>query len=315
MISIIIPIYNRAHLIEDTLHSIKQQTYTQWECIIIDDGSTDHTIDVISSVIVNDSRFKLYERPSYIAKGPSACRNYAVTLSTGLFIQFFDSDDIMHPDHLLLKHEAIGDKDFVVCGLATFKGTFNTDLFTSSTFLKIPKPKCILESFATGEFPMMMVAPMWKKSSLLPYLPIREDLHILEDHELHIRALQQQPTFEILQQDLIYYRVGETSSTNQFYNQISYGLESYFKAKTTVLSIISTHPVKLSILKMTLGFFRLALAERDLESAKACLKFIKDKDLCCTTLLKLKYYRIVFFFHIFKIIKRGDTLFKPLFKL
>ena len=92
MISIIIPIFNRQHLIEETLNSIKAQTYTNWECIIVDDGSTDDTYNVTSNLIKGDNRFQLYNRPLDFAKGPSSCRNYAITKMTGNYIQFFDSD-------------------------------------------------------------------------------------------------------------------------------------------------------------------------------------------------------------------------------
>ncbi len=315
MISIIIPIYNRAHLIEETLDSIKEQTYENWECIIVDDGSTDDTLMVVEQFIANDSRFKLYKRPKDLLKGPSSCRNYGVSLSSGAFIQFFDSDDVMHPDHLKLKREAIGDKDFVICQLKAFKGDFDRSLFSQAATDTIKTPDDVLEAFVTGEFPMMMVAPLWQANSIKPYLPIREDLHILEDHELYVRALAVQQDYIIINQPLIYYRVGSASSTNRFYKEVSYGLVSYFEAKRTALANIATPKVKLSILKMTLGFFRMALAERDLESATACLRFIKDNALCYSLALRLKFYRIVFFFIIFKRVKRGDTFFKPLFKL
>lgn len=315
MISIIIPIYNRADLIEETLQSIKQQTYEDWECIIVDDGSTDDTFDVVEQLTSNDSRFKLYKRPKDLLKGPSSCRNYGVSLSSGAFIQFFDSDDVMHTDHLKLKREAIGTKDFVICQLKAFKGDFDRSLFDKAATHTIKKPVNVLEAFATGEFPMMMVAPLWRANSIKPYLPIREDLHILEDHELYVRALAVQQEYVIINQPLIFYRIGSVSSTNRFYKEVSYGLASYFEAKRTALANIATPRVKLSILKMTLGFFRMALAGRDLQSATACLEFIKDNRLCYSLALRLKFYRIVFFFFIFKRIKRGDTLFKPLFKL
>lgn len=315
MISIIIPIYNRADLIEETLQSIKEQTYEDWECIIVDDGSTDDTVSVVEQLTANDPRFKLYKRPKDLLKGPSSCRNYGVSLITGEFIQFFDSDDVMHPNHLKLKRDTIGANDFVVCQLEAFTGDFDRSLFDKASTHTINKPANVLEAFATGEFPMMMVAPMWRAAYITPCLPIREDMHILEDHELYIRALVEQQDYVIINQPLIFYRIGSASSTHRFYNEVSYGLYSYFEAKRTALANIATPKVKLSILKMTLGFFRMALAERDLQSATACLDFIKDNGLCYSLVLRLKFYRIVFFFTVFKMVKRGDTFFKPLFKL
>ncbi|WGD34880.1 glycosyltransferase family 2 protein [Olleya sp. YS] len=314
MISIIIPIYNREHLIEETIASIKAQSYTSWECIIVDDGSTDTTVNITKKIIEADKRFQLFERPSNLKKGPSSCRNYAITKIKGHYIQFFDSDDIMHPEHLKLKIEAIQDNDFVVCQLQEFTGDFNENLYAKSQ-PQIQESKNLFEDFATGTFPMMMVAPLWKASSLLPYLPIREDLHILEDHELYARALFENKTYAIINKPLIFYRVGLNSSTHSFYTNVDYGLASYFEAKRTVLRSSDSKNIKLAILKMTLGFFRQALAERNFKAAKSCLNFIKQEQLAYNDDLKSKLSRIRFFYGIFKVIKKGDTKFKPLFKL
>ena len=160
MISIIIPIYNRQHLIEETLNSIKEQTYANWECIIVDDGSTDDTYNVTNNLIKGDNRFQLYNRPLDFAKGPSSCRNFAVTKMSGNYIQFFDSDDVMHPNHLQLKIEAIKTHDFVICQLQEFTGAFDTNLFSSAKQPYIKPSENVFEDFATGTFPMLMVAPL-----------------------------------------------------------------------------------------------------------------------------------------------------------
>jgi len=315
MITIIMPIYNRAHLIEETLNSIKAQTYTNWECIIVDDGSTDNTLEVTKNVIKEDNRIQLFKRPETVKKGPSACRNYAFLKAIGSYIQFFDSDDIMHPNHLELKRNAIENNDFSICKLKSFSGEFDNGLFKDNSVPDLKETNNLFEDFATGTLEMMMVAPLWKTASLQPYMPIREDLHILEDHELYARALSKDKTVAIVNKSLIFYRVGANSSTNSFYKNIDYGLQSYFEAKRTVLNISNSEKIKLAILKMTLGFFRMGLAERNFKGAEQCLKFIKKEKLAYNASLKLKINRIKFFYSIFKRIKKGDTKFKPLFKL
>lgn len=99
-VSIIIPNYNRAHLISQTLESIKNQDYHNWECLIIDDHSTDNSVEVIQHFIIKDQRFKLFIRPEERPKGANACRNYGFELSEGFYIQWFDSDDIMINNHI-----------------------------------------------------------------------------------------------------------------------------------------------------------------------------------------------------------------------
>jgi len=107
MVSIIIPNYNRAHLILYTLESIKNQDYINWECLIVDDYSTDNSIEVISEFIKDDKRFSLHIRPENRPKGANACRNYGFELSKGFYIQWFDSDDIMVHNHIGLLIQAI----------------------------------------------------------------------------------------------------------------------------------------------------------------------------------------------------------------
>ena len=72
LISIIIPTYNRAHLISETLDSILAQTYLNWECIVVDDGSTDTTADVMREYIKKNSRFQYHQRPDNRKKGPNS---------------------------------------------------------------------------------------------------------------------------------------------------------------------------------------------------------------------------------------------------
>ena len=107
MVSIIIPTYNRAHLIADTLESILEQSYPNWECLIIDDGSTDATKILIQRYCDSDKRIQYHQRPSNKPKGANACRNYGLQKAKGAYIVFFDSDDLMTNNHLELKLKTI----------------------------------------------------------------------------------------------------------------------------------------------------------------------------------------------------------------
>ena len=83
LVSIIIPTYNRAHLLEETLNSIVKQTYSNWECLIVDDGSKDDTDNFMESFIKKDKRFQYHKRPKNSPKGGNAARNYGFQLSKG----------------------------------------------------------------------------------------------------------------------------------------------------------------------------------------------------------------------------------------
>lgn len=96
LVSIIIPTFNRANLIAATLNSVKLQTYSHWECIIVDDGSTDNSEAVITDFCTHDNRFHFYKRPENLKKGANTCRNFGLQHSLGEYINWFDSDDVMY---------------------------------------------------------------------------------------------------------------------------------------------------------------------------------------------------------------------------
>ncbi|MEM5564581.1 glycosyltransferase family 2 protein [Psychroserpens sp. AS72] len=105
LVSIIIPTFNRSSLISETLESVIRQTYNNWECIIVDDGSTDTTDELMQAYIERDQRFKYYHRPNEHLSGGNGARNYGFSKSKGEYIQWFDSDDIMAPDFIAAKIE------------------------------------------------------------------------------------------------------------------------------------------------------------------------------------------------------------------
>lgn len=107
LVSIIIPTFNRAHLIGDTLDSLLAQTYTNWECIIVDDGSVDDTDAILKVYIEKDARFKYYSRPAVHLSGGNGARNYGFSRSAGEFVNWFDSDDVMYPDFIEAKIKPI----------------------------------------------------------------------------------------------------------------------------------------------------------------------------------------------------------------
>lgn len=100
LVSIIIPSYNRSHLIGETLDSVIAQTYVNWECIIIDDKSTDETFTILSTYLKKDNRFIYVSKPSDIKKGASGSRNLGLKLAKGEYIQFLDSDDLLAENKL-----------------------------------------------------------------------------------------------------------------------------------------------------------------------------------------------------------------------
>ena len=121
-ISIIIPNWNNANLIGHTLESVSAQTYSDWECIIVDDRSDDNSLSAINSFIAKDSRIRLIKRDRS-PKGASTCRNIGASQANGDWLIFLDSDDLLAPHCLetrlqtASKHE---NDDFFVYPIDSF---------------------------------------------------------------------------------------------------------------------------------------------------------------------------------------------------
>lgn len=99
-ISILIPTYNRAPYLGETLDSVIGQTFKNWECIVVDDGSVDYTLELLEFYKEKDKRITYFQRPENRPKGANACRNYGFEKSGGKYVQWLDSDDIISPDKL-----------------------------------------------------------------------------------------------------------------------------------------------------------------------------------------------------------------------
>ena len=100
MVSIIIPTYNRAHYLKEAVSSVHQQSYRPIECIVVDDGSTDHTAEVVEDLekLTSDNFMIKYVLQNN--SGAQVARNRGTELASGEFIQYLDSDDLLYPDKL-----------------------------------------------------------------------------------------------------------------------------------------------------------------------------------------------------------------------
>lgn len=97
-VSIITPTYNSARYIDSTIASVTQQTFADWELLLVDDGSTDTTIDLIGEWQERDPRVRLLRNERNLGPGPT--RNRGVEYSRGRYVAYLDSDDIWLPDKL-----------------------------------------------------------------------------------------------------------------------------------------------------------------------------------------------------------------------
>jgi glycosyltransferase involved in cell wall biosynthesis len=209
--SIIIPTYNRAHLICETLDSILNQTYKEWECIIVDDGSTDNTNEILSNYL-NDSRFKFHLRPSSKPKGANSCRNFGFQFSKGDFIHFMDSDDLYLPIALETFKKSFSESiDVVVAKL---------ELTDFDSGLKIRENQIesqnLIEDYFIGKVAFYVSGPVWKRSFLQKQKQLfDENISNLDDWDFNLRMLYQNPEMEVLNIPLLKYRISENSLSRE----------------------------------------------------------------------------------------------------
>jgi glycosyltransferase involved in cell wall biosynthesis len=98
LVSIITPVYNASHWLPATIASVRAQTLTDWEQILVDDGSTDDSAAIVEAAARQDSRFRLLRAPCN--GGPVSARNMALDAARGKFIAFLDADDLWLPEKL-----------------------------------------------------------------------------------------------------------------------------------------------------------------------------------------------------------------------
>lgn len=111
--SIIIPLYNKESYVSETIQSVLNQTHANWELLIVNNGSTDNSVNVVRKY--NDSRIKLMNS---LGQGPGVARNYGIKKARGEWIQFLDADDLLKSDHLEKQLEVANahlECDIVVC--------------------------------------------------------------------------------------------------------------------------------------------------------------------------------------------------------
>ena len=112
-ISVIIPVYNAEKYIEGCISSIINQSFPDFELILVDDGSTDLSGTLCDSFVTKDNRIKVFHRPN---GGVSSARNYGIEKSSGEWIVFVDSDDYVDWNYLKILYEYSIDCDIVSCG-------------------------------------------------------------------------------------------------------------------------------------------------------------------------------------------------------
>lgn len=130
-ISVLIPVHNTEKYLNRCLDSVMRQTLSEFEVIIIDDGSTDKSLEICNRYATNDTRFRVYHT---FNQGISATREYALSLSNGTYIQFVDSDDWIEPDMLEVMYSEAECKNIDIVGCNFIEHWPNRDIFYNTYY-------------------------------------------------------------------------------------------------------------------------------------------------------------------------------------
>lgn len=238
LISIVIPTFNRYHLLGDTIDSIISQSYTNWECIVVDDGSKDYTSELMEFYCMRDDRIKFHHRPGDRAKGANSCRNYGYEISKGEYIQWFDDDDIMLEDFIEKKLNLFEENlDFVIC-----TGYFVDHNLKNRNFIPLNDKENLFKNYALWKIKVLTPSVLFKRSFLEKKSLFKISQSRSQERELFSRFFFQTDSscYQFLEEPLFMYRQHEGSKTfrdkkynfNYYESHVFVYLENYRRSLT-----------------------------------------------------------------------------------
>lgn len=216
LISVIMPAYNAEAYIGDAIKSVINQTYDNWELIIIDDGSTDKTGEIVNGFMKIDHRIQyLYQENGRQGKA----RNFGISKSNGFYIAFLDADDLWLPEKLAVQIVEIQAKNTDLVFADSYFFNDNEFMDTSRKMDVLPSvfyDKNALQSFLEiNKIPILTV--LVKKEKIVEVGGFSEKLEIqnVEDYHLWLKLLMHDCVFYSSEHILASYRVHAHSATSE----------------------------------------------------------------------------------------------------
>ena len=203
-VSVVIPSYNRASLVGETIENMLRQTLPPHEVIVVDDGSTDNSVEVIKAF---GPRVQLIQQAN---RGPGAARNAGFAASTGEFIQFMDSDDLASHNKLEVQARALiegqADMAYGPWVQATFARCWVTQMNRVLQPEPVPSHLSLCEWHLRGWTPVLQNC-LFRRSFLSQLGPIKEDLLVMEDGEFLNRIFLTKAKVIFTPECLVFYRL------------------------------------------------------------------------------------------------------------
>lgn len=192
LLSIIIPTYNRAHLIESTLKSVLDQTCDDFEVLIIDDGSTDNTVEIVTPFLSE----KIHYYP--IKNGErGAARNFGTQHAKGMYVNWLDSDDLLLPNHVSAIREAVSKNEYPEILVFGYKNYFPKNNSYTPGFTLPEKDDQIKRQLVQGNCFSCNAVIVKTTIALENEFNENRKLSASEDYELWLRLAAKYPILSI----------------------------------------------------------------------------------------------------------------------
>ena len=239
-VSVIIPVYNMEPFIGACLDSVLNQTFSDFECICINDGSTDNTLDILKAYARKDARIRLIDQEN---QGGSAARNIGLNVAKGKWVAFLDNDDLYHPQYLelLLSYAEKYQADVAVCNYGVFPDDARVNFELYDT-LNIKAPKLVSSNpfydyvVRKKKIHMLMWTKLYKRT-VLEKIRFALTLPAINDILFNLEVLSAAKKVVTCKYTLIMHRILQTSQTSSKvsakkvieYKDLIYAIERNFE--------------------------------------------------------------------------------------
>lgn len=240
LVSVIIPTYNRSQLLVEAVESCLNQTYSNIEIIIIDDGSLDNTEKQINYFLQNDWSNKNFIYIKQNNAGASAARNLGIKESKGEYIQFLDSDDLLFPGKIEQQLKALQDNDSIVCSCY---GLIGKSLRSETKRLgeSFHSVTDLINKLISNKVHIMSTpAPLWKASFIKSQQGWREDISFGDDLEYHIRLLSKATNACFVDKELFFVREHEEERLSEVLHDET-KIYSSIKTRQSIYDVLSSN--------------------------------------------------------------------------
>ncbi|TVZ25573.1 glycosyltransferase involved in cell wall biosynthesis [Gillisia sp. Hel_I_86] len=269
IVSIIMATYNREHLISETLVSIQNQTFPNWECLIIDDGSTDDTKEILRPFLDGESRFKYIKRSSKYKKGLPGCRNMGLDIAKGEYVVFFDDDDIVHPENLKISVDNFKNNVKYVRYLRkVFWGDFHYNFDGNTKYNSELLDISVLDKMITNKIPFNSCQVMWRRECFIMNR-FNEALMYAEEWECYSRILSSGIKGISVNKVLFYGRKHSNSNTGEFHSGNNIRRDSQIKASFLIMEKLKKNNLWNEVLEKF--FIRLGFSIQSFSVTKTAL--------------------------------------------